>query len=139
MGLRVTVEMAVTANDELQESNGVHQILPGTSRFAHFCIKFTLASQGFEHLLCCRGLVEPQTPQIKITPQGLAGLKVQHSLSSGAPVPRLETPCESQKGLSSDSCLRDTLPEPARASSKRGKRGRAGDQKSLLRKEQGRP
>lgn len=63
--LGVTVSMVAAANEELQESQGLpwsSHILPGASSFARFGIKVTLASQGTEHLLCCRGLVGALNP-----------------------------------------------------------------------------
>lgn len=121
--------MVAAANEELQKSQGLpwsSQILPGASSFARFGIKATLASQGSEHLLCCRGLVGALNPtNKKITPQGMPALRAQLWSSSGStsPVdsaPGLEPLRECQKGLDSDPGLRHGVLEPVRAA----KRGR---------------
>lgn len=98
---------------------GARQVLPGASRFTHFGIKSTLASQGFEHLLCCR-FGETLSPTNKNHCPGVGRSSALVEL--GSSIPGLETLCECPKGLSSDLGLRDTGPEPARESRKRRKR-----------------
>lgn len=57
--------MVAAANEEQQGSKGLpwgSHTLPGTSSPTHFGLNVTLASQGHEHLLCCRGLVRALNP-----------------------------------------------------------------------------